>query len=221
MMTDMENENTRVLSESEKKRKIVFEKAKEELTAKGYEEKDLTVGIVYANVMALVLGLPFAVLFGALYLILNPVDLWSLIPDSAFGLAFILIVFIVAMAVLTVIHELIHGITWASICKNHWKSIAFGFIAKDLTPYCTCSEALTKTQYILGSFMPTLILGIIPSVIAVMTGSLYLLLIGILMIFAGGGDLTIIMKILNFKAPGKEILYMDHPYDVGLVAFIK
>lgn len=215
------NENKRELSEAEKKRSIVFEKAKEKLAAEGYEEKDLTVGAVYANIMALVLGLPFAVFFGVLFLILNPVDFRNIIPDSAFGLALILIVFIAAMAVLTVVHELIHGITWSFFTEKHWKSIAFGFIAKDFMPYCTCSEALTKTRYILGSFMPTLVLGIIPSVIAIFTGSLSLLLVGILMIFAGGGDLTVIMKILSFKAPGKEILYMDHPYEIGLVAFIK
>ena len=54
----MNQEKERKLTPAEEARKIAFEKTKKELLDKGYEEKDLTVGIVYANVMALVLALP-------------------------------------------------------------------------------------------------------------------------------------------------------------------
>ena len=39
------------------------------------------------------------------------------------------------------------------------------------------------------------------------------------MILAGGGDLTILLKLLRYKSKKEEILYMDHPYECGLVVF--
>ena len=35
-----------------------------------------------------------------------------------------------------VVHELIHGLTWACYAKSGWKSISFGVMWKMLTPYC-------------------------------------------------------------------------------------
>lgn len=69
--------------------------------------------------------------------------------------------------------------------------------------------------------MPTIILGIIPAAIAIFNGSVTLFAIGAIMTLAGGGDLTIIMKLIMFKTRGKEVVYMDHPYQAGLVAFVK
>lgn len=69
--------------------------------------------------------------------------------------------------------------------------------------------------------MPTIVLGIIPAVIASFNGSAMLFAIGAIMILAGGGDLTIIMKLVMFRTQNKEVVYMDHPYQAGLVAFVK
>ena len=69
--------------------------------------------------------------------------------------------------------------------------------------------------------MPTLVLGILPVLAAYATGSLFLLVVGLLMILGGGGDLTIALKMLRFKPDGGEVLYLDHPYECGLVAFVR
>ena len=39
------------------------------------------------------------------------------------------------------------------------------------------------------------------------------------MIFGGGGDFVIILKMLLYKHPNQEVLYYDHPYECGVVAF--
>ena len=114
---------------------------------------------------------------------------------------------------------LIHGLFWAIYAKNHLKSIEFGFMISSLTPYCCCKDMLTKSQYIVGGIMPTVLLGIVPAVISIFTGSLFWFIMGELMILAGGGDLTILLKLLRYKSKKEEILYMDHPYECGLVVF--
>lgn len=216
-----EAENNRQLSPAEQRRKENFEKIKEELLQNGYREKDLTVGIVDANVMTLVVATPVMLLFAVLYFVVH-IKTFSQLSElfSQNILVRTVVVFAVFYA-LIIVHEAIHGITWSFFAKNRWKSISFGFIAKYMTPYCTCSEALTKAQYIAGSLMPTLLLGIVPGVVAVMIGSFEVLAVALLMIMSGGGDLLISLKLLQFRPQSKDVLYVDHPYQVGLVAFEK
>lgn len=204
--------DNRKLSKSEQKRKKLYEEKKNELLAQGYEEKDLTIGVVYANIMAFVLGLPIIILLLILFIYKNQSGIYTF---SIYGP----VVFLIVFAVLVVVHELIHGLFWAIYAKNHLKSIEFGFMISSLTPYCCCKDMLTKSQYIVGGIMPTVLLGIVPAVISIFTGSLFWFIMGELMILAGGGDLTILLKLLRYKSKKEEILYMDHPYECGLVVF--
>ena len=204
--------DNRKLSKSEQKRKKLYEEKKKELLAQGYEEKDLTIGVVYANIMAFVLGLPIIILLLILFIYKNQSGIYTF---SIYGP----VVFLIIFAVLVVVHELIHGLFWAIYAKNHLKSIEFGFMISSLTPYCCCKDMLTKPQYIVGGIMPTVLLGIVPAVISIFTGSLFWFIMGELMILAGGGDLTILLKLLRYKSKKEEILYMDHPYECGLVVF--
>ena len=204
--------DNRKLSKAEEKRKKLYAEKKKELLVQGYEEKDLTIGIVYANIMAMVLGLPIIILLLILFIYKNQNGVYTF---SFYGT----VVFLVIFAVLVVAHELIHGLFWAIYAKKHLKSIEFGFIVSSLTPYCFCKEMLTKYQYIIGGIMPTVILGILPAVISIFTGSIFWFIMGELMILAGGGDMTILLKLLRYKSNKKEILYMDHPYECGLVIF--
>ena len=59
-----EQENRRPLTKAEQLRKERFEAQKAELEAQGYRTEDLTIGLVYANVMAIVLGLPVVIILG-------------------------------------------------------------------------------------------------------------------------------------------------------------
>lgn len=204
--------DNRKLSKAEEKRKKLYEEKKKELIAKGYEEKDLTISVVKANVMAFVLGMPIIILLFILFIYKNQSGIYTFSIRESVGFLFL-------FAILVVLYELIHGLFWAIFAKNHLKSIEFGFIASSLTPYCCCKDMLTKSQYIIGGIMPTVILGIIPAVISIFTGSVFWFVMGELMILSGGGDMTILLNLLRYKSDKKEILYMDHPYECGLIVF--
>lgn len=69
--------------------------------------------------------------------------------------------------------------------------------------------------------MPTLLLGFIPCTVAVFTGSSVLLAIGILLIMGGGGDLLIIFMLLRYKSTAGDVLFIDHPNELGTAVFEK
>ena len=207
-------ENKRKLTKAEQLRKMEFEKLKARLEGQGYKAQDLTIGLVYANVMALVLGIPIVVILGIAFFYNN--EGFTVLSNSIRPLIFILIYFLSI-----IIHELIHGIFWAMFAKEHLKSISFGFIVQYMTPYCTCKEPLGKGGYIIGALMPTVILGIMPSLVAILNGSTILFVLGAIMILGGGGDLTVILKLLCSRINSNEVMYIDHPYQAGVVVFVR
>lgn len=205
----------RQLTEDEQKRSELFREVSEKLTAEGYEVTQLTTTAVVGNVVGTLIGFVFAVPFVALYVILNG---WF---GSDIGHPIWMIVAFVAFLVCIVVHELIHGGTWMIFTKGKKKSIAFGFILKTLTPYCSCKEPLKAGHYVAGLIMPCIILGVIPSVIATIIVNPILLLFGAVMIICAGGDLMILCLIIAKKPRHKEVLFLDHPTDIGLMCFMR
>ena len=67
--------------------------------------------------------------------------------------------------------------------------------------------------------MPLMILGILPMIIGIIAGNMNFLLMGILQSASAMGDVMIIQKVLAFKSSAKDIVYMDHPTEAGLVIF--
>lgn len=204
----------RTLSKAEQKRKEQFDIKVEELAKEGYEKSDLTIGVVKANILAVIIAIPVIILMVVIYLAVNP-------PQSMLGgrlnLVFTPLIFIL----LTVLHELIHGATWAIFAKEHFKSISFGVIWAMLTPYCTCNELLKKWQYIIGAIMPTIFVGFLPAVFAILYHNPTLLFISMIMVAGGGCDAIIAAKLLMYRPKSIESMYMDHPYECGMVVFEK
>lgn len=204
------------LSKAELKRKEEFDKLTEKLVVEGYKPNHITMSVLEGNVFGILITVPFIVPFVLLYFALNNEYLIELSLDIvSFGIAYM--IFLVTI----VVHELIHGITWSIFAKNGWKSISFGFITEFLTPYCSCNEPMKKKQIIIGALMPTIVLGFIPAIIAAVSGSSILLMLGCLHILGGGGDLLIISKLLMYKNPSADVLFIDHPYELGTAVFEK
>lgn len=155
--------------------------------------------------------IPFMIFFG--WLSFTYVDGWS----EGIGDLHLSFLFFPALLILFVLHEVIHGLVWGLFAGL--RSIRFGVIWKMLTPYCTCSSVLGKWQYVLGAAMPTILLGFLMSFIAIYMDNILLSVLSLFMILGGGGDLLIILKLLSHPTRGKEVLYIDHPYECGLVAF--
>ena len=209
----MDNDK-RKLTEKELKRKNYFEKLSSEMQQKGYKIKNVVINTQQARPLCILIMLPFMALEFWIYYHVNGFDL------DCLSLGFV-VALIVLISCLTILHELIHGITWGFFAKNHFHSIDFGIIWSSFSPYCTCSEPLKKWQYLLGTAMPTLVLGGGSAVAAVMTNQLLIFLLAEYMIASGGGDFLIVLKGMLHHTDKKKSVYCDHPYECGFVVFEK
>ncbi len=209
-----ETEKNRKLTEAELQRKQAFEALADEMQQNGYRRTDLTISIVKANLFAIVLLIPVLIIGFGGFTVANRQIRHGFTPGT-FPLLSLL------LAILIVVHELIHGISWAAFTEHHFGDIEFGFMKQYLTPYCACKAPLSRGQYITGALMPLLILGIIPLIAGIAAGSLPFLLIGIVMTDAAAGDIMIGWNILRYESSAATVVYIDHPTQGGGVIFEK
>ena len=209
-------ETERILTEKEQIRLDRLNSITEKLEQDGYKRTDCIIDLKKANIILTVVMIPFLIAGVGLYYLLNGIE--GMFTGAKLSN---MILFLVVFIVLIVIHELIHGITWAIFSKNHWKDIDFGVIWKTMNPYCTCGEPLKRNQYLLGAVMPLVVLGIIPMIIGYIVPSFSVLFIGLIMALSAGGDVMIITKLLKFKVDADEILIYDHPTEGGCVVFTR
>ena len=179
--------------------------------------RKVTINIAKANVFAIVLMLVSGIVLLVPYIMIWR-DHWAAGNADKFfdTLPFHSVLFLILMVVGIVVHELIHGITWACFAPSGWRSISFGVIWKMLTPYCHCNEPMRPRPYIIGALMPLIVLGIIPAVICLISGSLFLLLWSIIFIAAAGGDIWMAW-LLTKESPDCTVL--DHPSEAGFYVF--
>lgn len=198
---------------SPRERLQAFEALSERMLAEGYRRTELTVSIVKANLFAVVLLIP---------LLAVGIGLFKLKNDNFGGVRpYGPLLFLAAMAVLIVVHELIHGLSWAIFTEHHWQDVAFGFMKQYLTPYCSCRVPLRKGQFFFGALMPLVLLGILPMIAGILAGSAPLLFMGIIMADSAAGDILIVWKILRWKSEAGSVVYIDHPTQAGGVIFEK
>lgn len=209
-----EKEKARELSEAEQKRLGRFNLLSDSLTAEGYRRTELTISIVKANVFAVIFMIPVLVISFGLFLMVNK-------TISIHHSLSSLLIFIAVMFALVFVHELIHGASWAIFSEHHWKDIELGFMKQYLTPYCTCGVPLKKGPYLFGALMPLVLLGILPIIAGILTGSLGVLFMGVIMTVSAAGDIMIVWQMLRYKSDADEIVYLDHPTQGGLVIFEK
>lgn len=210
MEDKMKDKKEQKLTKAELKRKEVFEKTAERLAEEGYTQNLIKLSGVEVNFFTLLLAIPFIVPVIAVFLLMG--HEWDL--DFAGRCAALL-----AFILLVVVHEFLHGLAFSWFTNDGWKSIAFGFNMKYWCPYCNCLQPLKKKQIITTSLLPTLVLGYGLGITAIITGSPFLLAVSVLNIIGGGGDLLVITKILRYKTACKDVLYIDHPYEIGTAVF--
>lgn len=216
------NGDGHVLTEAEIKRQAAFDEKEKKLIEKGYKRQDIVISVITANFVGILLTLPFVAAVVAGYILRNGKPFKPDILDAQPGLYFAALAgIIVVTLVLTFLHEKIHGWFWTIGAENGAKDIEFGFQKETLTPYCTCISPLSKSIYILGSMMPMTILGVILGVVSVFVGFFPLLVVAILQIIGGAGDILISVMLLMRKTKGKDVVLLDHPTKIGLVSFEK
>lgn len=183
------------------------------------EKQELTIDATQANTKALLLSVPILVIILTPYLYLHlssfslhGIETWINTWAGLKGVARALGVMIGGI----ILHELIHGLTFAYYAQKGLRSIQFGIIWKSLTPYCHCSEPLKVSAYRVGTLMPAIILGVIPSVISMITGSPGWLLFGIFFTIAAGGDFIVVHLL---KDEPRDNFVQDHPEKIGCYVF--
>ncbi|MBD0403711.1 DUF3267 domain-containing protein [Flammeovirga sp. EKP202] len=185
------------------------------LELENYKKEKLTINLSWANIFGILILIPIGFVFGVPFFIIwkpqiDVGDFLSNMGPEGSELGMVSVLFILILGI--VVHELIHGISWAIFAKKGFKSIKFGVLWKALTPYCHCKEPLYVRQYIIGAITPALFLGILPSLVAIMIGDFGLLLFGMFFTMAAGGDFLVINLI---RKENSSDLVQDHPSEAG------
>lgn len=130
------------------------------------------------------------------------------VPMNAAGIA----VFVAGV----IAHELMHGASFILIGRQPREQVTLLGIQKDtLTPYSHCGAPLEVSAYRWAVAMPGLLLGLLPSIAGIATGSIWVMLFGALFTFAASGD-ALILWLSRKVEKGK--LVEDHPTRVGFYA---
>lgn len=167
-------------------------------------KRDLSVSMEQANLYGILFALPAAAIqFVSFFLVsgfraFEPT--WGLLP----------LALVATLGI--IVHEVIHGLSWAFFGKKPLSTISFGMLWKTLTPYAHCNEPLDVTAYRLGTFLPGLLLGILPFGVALLTGSGDWFWFSLLHTTAACGDWLVLWVIRTVK-PGS--LMEDHPTRAG------
>ena len=210
MRIEVENDKIRARKKQEYE-DLVAQKDKE-----GLEVRLEKISILVANIIAIAIMAVVALISYPLFVAVHGSD--SLNIDRVFGFpgpsGFLF--FFALYAVSIFVHEFIHGFCWHFPCEKKWGSIDFGFNPKNITPYCHCCEALNVSQYFWGSIAPTLILGVLPIIIGIASGILFLVTFGLIGVVGGAGDLMVIWTLRKHR----NCLLFDHPYEVGYAYFV-
>ena len=201
------------MTKDEQKRTEIFEAESAKLLAEGFVTRNLLISGVKANTLGTLFGIVPVIPFAIWYMLVYG-------GFDAFSNAYEGTIVIIALLLSIPAHELIHGITWSLFTRNRFKSIAFGVAWSSLTPYCSCKEGLKRMQYLFGTVMPGIVLGLIPLIISCINGSASLFAYAAFMTITAGGDLMICSMILRDKKAEQEY-FLDHPTKIGLVKFEK
>ena len=173
--------------------------------------ENVTMSTGKANVYGSLIFIPVILFFGVPFSLI-----WGWDTFKLGGIQFITksSTFFATLLIGIILHEGIHGLFWAIYCKNGIKSIKFGVKWEYLTPFAHCKENLTVNQYKLGAAMPGILLGLLPSILAIIIGNTWLLFTGILFTGAAGGDILILLKLRKYDS---KFLMKDHPDEIGFM----
>ena len=185
-----------------------------------YEKVLKTISIEKANRWGLILMIPVFFIFTALHIFLWRNSMLEYFRED-FTLMKVMkdgFLFFIAFLIGIVLHELIHGISFALFAKRGFCSIRFGVLWKYLTPYCHCTEPLKIRHYIFGALTPSVLLGLTPAIIGLIIGKYLVTFFGIIFIIAAIGDFMVVHLLWNEKPTDYA---QDHSLEAGCFVFRK
>ena len=167
-------------------------------------KRDLSISMTRANLVVLLASIPLVILQFILFVRLHGDE--ELIPS--WGPVILILVILIGI----IVHELIHGASWMLMANKPLSAIKFGFQWKTLTPYAHLKETVEVNAYRIATFMPGLLLGVIPYMLSLLIADGNLFWFSLFHTSAAGGDALILWLIRNVKAGS---LVEDHPTNAG------
>lgn len=173
---------------------------------------EITVSFLAANIYGTLLGM-----LPALLLLILFAAVWSgrRLAPLANGISLALIVILLLVGI--VVHEVLHAVGWHLFGQVPRRAIRFGFKWKVLTPYAHSRALMPVNGYRWGTFLPGLLLGILPSLLATVVGNGFLLAFGLFFTFTAGGDFLVLWLLREVP---REAQVADHPSKVGCVVYV-
>ncbi len=209
----------RNLSLKEQKRKEDFEKITEEMREQGYERREVLISTKKAYTVGILIMIPFVIILVNVFMKMHKCTFSDILDVVLYGEWLTSIMVIFGLIISVPLNSLVYGLTWAPFTKKKMKAISFGFMPAFLSTYCTCDEPLPKKAMILGTTMPIIVTGIVPSIIACISGSHWVLYVAFFIVLGSGTCLMMLFDLLKEKDNNKEKVYLDHPYEPGFVIF--
>jgi hypothetical protein len=178
------------------------------MEAGGTTRRDLSVSLGTATLLSLVTGFVPGLLLLFLFTLIHDAPSTMRGLDLFFSLAILLPALILGV----VVHELLHAAGWMIWGKKRWQAITFGIKWQWLAPYAHCTEPMPARAYRWSTFLPGLLLGIVPGLLALLGGSGLLAAFAFFFIAAAGGDFLVLWLIRGVPA---TVLVEDHPERAG------
>jgi len=178
--------------------------------------KDIETNFTITSLQANLYAIPLAIfIIAALYIPF--ILIWSVTPlmKVLYSPFISLKVFLPVFILLALLYEIIHWLAFRWAGKIDATHLKIGFQWKTLTPYAHCDASMPAYAYRISLILPALLLGIIPSIVALIFGISWLLIYGIIFTIVGGGDFIILWLIRKVK---KDQLLQDHPSRCGCKA---
>lgn len=184
--------------------------------AASVKKRDLSIPVARANWYMLLAAGPVTGLLVAVYCWrwrAGPLtaSLDGMVSRPLYGIAAYAMGAVVAVIGI-VAHELLHGITFALLAQRPLSAVEFGFQRTTFTPYARAREAMPARVYRAMILAPGLVLGLLPALAGIVTGSPAVLLFGAMFTLAAGGDFLILWLIRGVDG---NTLVKDHPRNVG------
>lgn len=176
-------------------------------------KQDISISILAANIYGIIAGLLPTLLIVALFTLRwrgRTIPRGSLIIEGIGGLLLFIAFFVGGIF----LHEALHALGWILFARQPRETIEFGF--KQLTPYTHARQAMPVTPYRYGILLPGLLLGIVPALVAIATGSIFLLAVGVFFTFTAGGDFLILWLLRRVPRSARV---QDHPERVGCFVY--
>ena len=172
----------------------------------GYAAELRTIGMLKANVMALVML--------GLFCLLGVAGMYAIWGGISFGRPWSSMLFCIGIFAGVAVHELIHGFTWMWATRSGFSHLRFGLLRGGV--YCHIDVPMSKRKYVVGALMPLLLLGVVPFLLSFATNSLWLMLFGAIFIGCAMGDVLIVWAI---RKESLDTLVYDHPSEPGCIVY--